>query len=179
LEVHTLDEFPPWAGYEGQLCWGCFVALHPEKAKCKVRKEHAVLAELERRCPTVFQSTLKAVWDCPVEGGCSLKRPDMLLDFDTHALCIEVDEEYHSQLPCWDEDVRLNVIAADLQKPLVVLRFKVDEPPCFIYKRRSNGERVLWPKDSFNRLMTRASEELSRCRDGVCDALQVLVLDAT
>jgi hypothetical protein len=180
--AHTLDDFPPYAGYEGRLCWWCFVIRDPDKARCKVRKEHAVLAELERRCPVVFRSADKAVWDCPVEGGCSLKRPDMLLDFGSHALTIEVDEEQHSNMACWDEDARLNIIAADVQKPLAVLRLKVDEPvACFNYKRCSNGERVLWPRDvAFDRLTTRAAESLehlSKHREG--DALQLVVIDAS
>jgi hypothetical protein len=73
---------------------------------------------------------------------------------------VEVDEKYHGDLSCWDEESRLNVIAADVQVPLAVLRLKVDEPACFGTKRLSNGEPVLHAKRPFERLMDRAEEWL-------------------
>jgi hypothetical protein len=154
------------------LCWGCFTALHPDKAKSKVRKEHLVLAELERLNPRIFDLALKRTWDCPVEGGCSMKRPDLLLDFRPWALVVEVDEDQHDELSCWDEEVRLNVIAADLDKPLAVIRLRVDTPTqCFRRKTLSNGEPSWIASDlEFNRLMKRASgcmdsllERFGRC----------------
>jgi hypothetical protein len=151
---------PPPAKYPGQLCWGCFTALHPERSKSKVRKEIMVLAELERRCPDIYARANRRTWDCPVEGGCSLKRPDMLLDFGTWMIDAEVDEKYHGDLRCWDEESRLNVIAADVQVPMAVLRLKVDEPPCFGTKRLNNGEPVLHAKQPFHVLMDRAERWL-------------------
>jgi len=134
--------------------------LHPEKARSKVRKEVMVLAELERLCPDIYERAIRRTWDCPVEGGCSLKRPDMLLDFGTWMVDVEVDEKYHGDLSCWDEESRLNVIAADVQVPLAVLRLKVDEPPCFGTKRCANGEPVLNAKRPVHVLMDRAEEWL-------------------
>jgi len=154
-----MEPIPPYAGYANStLCWGCFTALHPDLAKSKVRKEHLVLAELERRCPDVFEQCAKAVWDCPVEGGCSLKRTDMALDFGTYAVVVEVDEIQHDEASCWDEDTRLAVIAADFQKPIAVIRLRVDTPvTCFRRKRLRNGEPT-WTADSepFAIMMSRA-----------------------
>ena len=132
------------------------MAKDPERAKSKVRKEIVVLCELERRCPDIFARAVKRTWDCPVEGGCSLKRPDLLLDFGLWAVGVEADERYHRGIPCWDEESRLNVIAADLQIPVAVLRLKVDEPACFGTKLLSNGEPVLSAKPPFKVLMERA-----------------------
>ena len=102
--AHVLEAFPPSAGYaNGTLSWGCFAALHPERAKSKIRKEHLVLAKLQRRCTKLFEECDRATWDCPVEGGCSLKRPDMALDFGTQVVIIEVDELQHEEASCWDE----------------------------------------------------------------------------
>jgi len=116
-----------------------------------------VLAELERRCPDIYDRAVKRTWDCPVQGGCSLRRPDLLLDFGTWAVGVEVDERYHEAMPCWDEESRLNVIAADLQVPVAVLRLKVDTPvACFGTQHRSNGEPVLFAKPPFDVLMERA-----------------------
>ena len=127
---------------------------NPERAKSKVRKEVMVLAELERRCPDVYERALKRVWDCPVEGGCSLRRPDLLLDFGTWTIDVEADDRYHNELSCCDEESRLNVIRADLQVPVAVLRLN------FGAKVLGNGEPVLYAKPPFEVLMQRAEDWL-------------------
>ena len=102
--------------------------------------------------------------DCPVEGGCSLKRPDLALDFGTHVVVIEVDEAQHDEASCWDEDTRLAVIAADFQKPIAVIRLRVDTPvPCFRQKRMSNGEPT-WAAiaEPFSLIMSRAEAAKGR-----------------
>lgn len=189
-DAHVLDEFPPHAPYEGKLCWSCFVALHPEKAHSKVRKEHLVLAELERLCADVFEQATRREWDCPVEGGCSLKRPDLLLDFGTHAVVVEVDERQHTAMSCWDEDTRVAVIAADLQVPLCVLRLRVDDPvACFSQKRLKNGEQIVRARSpAFEILTKRAADVLQTfamsvlcrpCGGGEVDnEPQIIVVDA-
>ncbi len=88
-----------------------------------------------------------------------MKRPDLALDFGTHVVVIEeVDEAQHDEASCWDEDTRLAVIAADFQKPISVIRLRVDTPtPCFRHKRLSNGEPT-WAaiEGPFELLMSRA-----------------------
>ena len=110
-------EPPPSAGYRSPedqpLCWGCFTAQYPERAKLKVRKEHLLLAELQRRLPWLGEKAEQLIWDCPVPGGCTLKRPDMLYRFEDRFVQVEVDEEGHEDLSCADEDSRLELIAAD------------------------------------------------------------------
>ena len=158
-----MDAFAPYASYaKSTLCWGCYTPLHPDLAKSKVRKEHLVLSELERRCIDIFEQCGRATWDCAVEGGCSLKRPDLALDFGTHVVVIEVDELQHDEASCWDEDTRLAVIAADFQKPVAVIRLRVDTPvPCFRRKRLSNGEPA-WAaiEAPFSLIMSRAEVAL-------------------
>ena len=74
---------------------------------------------------------------------------------------VEVDERRHDEMACWDEETRLNVISADLQVPVAVLRLKVDTPvACFGVQRRNNGEPVLSAKPAFDVLMRRAEEWL-------------------
>ena len=163
--AHVLDDVTPYARYaDGTLCWGCFTAIHPDLAKSKVRKEHFVLAELQRRCIDIFAKCHRTTWDCPVEGGCSLKRPDLALDFDTHAVVVEVDEAQHDMASCWDEDTRLAVIAADFKKPLSVIRLLVDAPvACFRRSRACNGEPT-WEKidEPFALLMSRTEAVLRK-----------------
>ena len=156
-DAHLGEDSPPFARYPGQLCWGCFVALHPERAKSKVRKEIMILAELERRCGGIYEQANRLTWDCPVSGGCSLRRPDMLLDFGTWAALIEVDEAAHDDYCCWNEETRLNIIAADVQLPLAILRLKVDTPvACFGTRKLSNGEPTLSARPAFSGLMFKA-----------------------
>ncbi len=161
--VHMMDDVAPHARYaNGTLCWGRFVALHPDLAKYKVRKEHLVLGELERRSADVFERCGRTTWDCAVEGGCSMKRPDLALDFGTHVVVVEVDEAQHDEASCWDEDTCLAVIAADFQKPIAVIRLRVDTPtPGFRQKRLSNGEPT-WAaiEGPFDLLMSRAEAAL-------------------
>ena len=71
-------------------CWGCFNALHPDKAKHKVRREQLILAELERLVPELGNA-FSLLWDCRVPGGCSLKKPDYLARFSDRYLQVEVD----------------------------------------------------------------------------------------
>ena len=97
-----------------------------------------------------------------LRGGCSLKRPDLALDFGSHVVVVEVDEAQHQAAPCWDEDSRLAVIAADFQKPIAVIRLRVDAPePCFRRKRLGNGEPVWDAKEGpFALIMARAEAAL-------------------
>ena len=55
-DAHVVFDMPPPAYYTVdavRLCRGCYVALHPDKAKVKVLKEHFVLAELQGICPGI------------------------------------------------------------------------------------------------------------------------------
>ena len=61
-----------------------------------------------------------------------------------------------------DEDTRLAVIAADFQKPVAVIRLRVDTPtPCFRRKRLNNGEPT-WVaiEATFGIIMSRAEAAL-------------------
>ena len=74
-----------------KMCVGCLSSLIGELATLQVRKEHLVLAEVQRLCPAVDLYFVK--WDCPILGGCSLHRPDMLWELPMFWLFIEVDED--------------------------------------------------------------------------------------
>jgi hypothetical protein len=53
---------------------------------------------------------------------------------------IEVDEHAHSSYPCYEEDCRLEIIAADLGKPGLVLRVDPDSFPLLRKCKRADGE---------------------------------------
>ena len=124
-------------------CFNCVAALWPERVRAAVRREQLVLGELMRQAPALEARAVSWRWDCTVPGGCSLKRPDLLFVFEDRYVQIEVDEHGHSRNECWDEDARLELIAADVQKPGMVLRINPDAAPLLRRRKRPDGE-VLW-----------------------------------
>ena len=145
-------------------CWGCFVALHPDLAMLKVRKEHYVVAELQGRLSDIFATAAAISWDCPVAGGCTLLRPDLLVRFAGLYLQVEVDEHGHQQKGCAEEDTRLSLIAADVGLPGVVLRVNPDQPSfeCFRKKALSNGEVALECTKHFKPLLDKAEDAIRK-----------------
>ena len=101
------------------------------------------------------------IWDCRVPGGCSLKRPDLLYQFERFFLQLEVDEGGHQDKRCFDEDARLAVIAADVDLPGIVLRINpdLDDFTCFRQIQLSNGEKALKSTEHFPTLMHRVINE--------------------
>ena len=65
--------------------------------------------------------------DKKVQDGCSLRRPDLLLDMGLHIIIIEVDENQHSDYDCSCEHKRLMQISQDVgHRPIVFIRFNPD-----------------------------------------------------
>ena len=91
----------------------------------------------------------------PVPGGCTLKRPDMLYRFEDRFVQVEVDEDGHG---CADEDTRLELIAADVGLPGLVLRLNPDAERILKRKRLRNGESCFYVGDAaaFNALFDAA-----------------------
>ncbi len=77
--------------YDGYM-WYCFANLFPDKpvARNYRTKENTVATFLKEKFPNV-------TWKCnkSVENGCSLRRPDLLLDMGNHIVIVEVDERSH------------------------------------------------------------------------------------
>jgi hypothetical protein len=162
-----LETVPPPAYYKAAdkwHCWGCFAALHPDLAKLKVRKEHYIIAEIDTRLHDVFATAVAVSWDCPVAGGCTLLRPDLLVRFAGLYLQVEIDEHGHQQKGCAEEDSRLSLIAADVGLPGVVLRINPDQPgfECFRKKALSNGEVALECTKHFKPLMDKAEDSIRK-----------------
>ena len=47
-----------------------------------------------------YKDTLTMTFDKMIEGGCSKHRPDLFIDFGTHCLIIEIDENQHTNYSC-------------------------------------------------------------------------------
>jgi hypothetical protein len=65
------------------------------------------------------------IFDKPVEGGCSKKRPDVAIDFGSHCLMIEIDENRHVNYSC--EERRMVELYEDVGfRKIIFLRFNPD-----------------------------------------------------
>jgi hypothetical protein len=110
--------------YDGY-CVFCYMNLFPDKpiSRNYKTKEHSVVEYVK----TQF---LNFTWiaDKIVNGGCSKKRPDLLLDLGYQIVIIEIDENQHIDYDCSCENKRLMELSQDLEhRPIVFIRFNPDE----------------------------------------------------
>ena len=109
--------------YEGY-CLRCFMYLFPDKpvARNYKTKEFAVVEYIKNYFPDVDW-----IADRIVNGGCSKRRPDLLLDLGYQVLLIEIDENKHSGYDTTCDITRLNDLFTDLgDRPMVWVRFNPD-----------------------------------------------------
>jgi len=105
-------------------CLPCCIQVHPEiqVSKNYKTKENDVVDRIKQTFPN-----FDWVYDKKVEDGCSMKRPDLLLDMGSHIIIVEVDENKHDTYDCSCENKRLMQISQDLQhRPIVFIRFNPD-----------------------------------------------------
>jgi hypothetical protein len=105
-------------------CLRCCIYLCPniKVAYNYKTKENEVVSRVKESFPD-FE------WkhDKKVSEGCSKRRPDLLCDFGSHIVIIEVDENKHSEYDCSCENKRLMEISRDLgHRPIVFIRFNPD-----------------------------------------------------
>ena len=63
-----------------------------------------------------------------INGGCSKRRPDLLLDLGYQIVIIEIDENQHTDYDCSCENKRIMELSQDLEhRPIVFIRFNPDE----------------------------------------------------
>jgi hypothetical protein len=107
-------------------CVACFVNNPENQHKPVMRnyktKEKDVVDRIKHYFPNFTW-----VADKRVQDGCSLRRPDLLLDMGTHIIIVEVDENQHSDYDCSCEHKRLMQISQDVgHRPIVFIRFNPD-----------------------------------------------------
>jgi hypothetical protein len=109
--------------YKGY-CLTCVVHVHPEikTAKNYKTKETDVVERIKASFPN-----FDWVADKRVAEGCSLRRPDLLLDLGSHVIICEIDETAHAGYECICEHRRLMELSQDLgHRPVVFIRFNPD-----------------------------------------------------
>jgi hypothetical protein len=110
--------------YDGY-CLYCYMNLFPDKPVSRnyKTKEYAVVEHVKTQFPEY-----NWIADKIINGGCSKRRPDLLLDMGVQIIIIEVDENQHIDYDCSCENKRLMELSQDLgHRPIVFIRFNPDE----------------------------------------------------
>ena len=110
--------------YDGY-CLFCYIHLFPDKQVSRnyKTKEYSVVEYIKQKYPD-----LSWVSDKIINGGCSKRRPDLLLDLGYQIIIIEVDENQHSEYDCSCENKRIMQLSQDLgHRPIVFIRFNPDD----------------------------------------------------
>ena len=110
--------------YEGY-CLFCYIHLFPDKpVSCNYKtKECSVVEHVKSKFPE-----LKWISDKKISGGCSKRRPDLLIDLLYQIIIIEIDENQHSDYDCSCENKRIMELSQDLaHRPIIFIRFNPDE----------------------------------------------------
>ena len=114
-------------------CFRCFCNLNPNDPRARPfkRKETEFQKELEKYFDS---SEIKKIleekktdidFDKKIQGGCSLRRPDCLIEFDSYSIILELDEDQHFGYSC--ENKRMMELFQDLgNRPLIILRLNPD-----------------------------------------------------
>ena len=116
----TTRETDKYDGY----CLRCYIYTFPDKpvARNYKTKERAVVEFVCERFPEHTWITDKKVND-----GCSIRRPDILVDLGYQVLIIEIDENAHQDYDCSCENKRIMELSQDVgHRPIVFIRFNPD-----------------------------------------------------
>jgi len=122
--------------YDGY-CLFCYMHLFPDKpVSCNYKtKEYAVVEFVKNKFPH-----LSWIADRIINGGCSKRRPDLLLDLGYQIVIIEVDENQHIDYDCSCENKRIMELSQDLgHRPIIFIRFNPDD-----YKKDGKNITSCW-----------------------------------
>jgi hypothetical protein len=118
--------------YDGY-CLFCFIHIFPDKPVSRnyKTKEYAVVEFVKTKFTDVDW-----IEDKRVKGGCSKRRPDLMLDLGYQNLIIEIDENQHIGYDCSCDNKRIMELSQDVgYRPIVFIRFNPD-------KYKKNGENI-------------------------------------
>ncbi len=117
-------------------CFKCYCVLNPDEEipHRYMMKENYIHNYLKENL------NISIIHNKVIEGGCSKRRPDWLIDVLTHSVIIECDEEKHEGYEC--ENKRTMEIFQDLgSRPIVLIRFNPDKNgdsgSCFAFDKKN------------------------------------------
>jgi hypothetical protein len=138
--------------YDGY-CLFCYMNLFPDKPVSRnyKTKEYTVVEYVK----TVFPS-LPWIADKIIQGGCSKRRPDLLLDLLYQVVIIEVDENQHTHYDCSCENKRIMELSQDLgHRPIVFIRFNPDD-----YDKNGTNITSCWGQDKKGICVVKQSKKI-------------------
>ena len=112
--------------YEGY-CVACFVNNPENQNKPAMRNYKTKEKDVVDR---IFKTFTNFTWvhDKKIQDGCSLRRPDLLLDMGSHNIIVEIDENKHTNYGSSCETKRIAQISQDLyNRPIIFIRFNPDD----------------------------------------------------
>jgi hypothetical protein len=106
-------------------CLRCFIHTFPSDPLVRNHKtKECAVVDFVNEC----YPDKSWVFDKTIEGGCSKRRPDIVLDMGSEVLIIEVDEWQHRSYDCICEHKRTMQLFDDLgSRPIVLIRFNPDK----------------------------------------------------
>jgi len=118
-------------------CFRCFIRTFPDEPVSRNYKtKELYVADFVKN---IFHDKT-IVCDKVVSGGCSRRRPDIMIDFGYQILIVEVDEGQHELYETTCEEQRINDIYTDLgDRPIVLIRFNPDG-----YKTKNGNITSCW-----------------------------------
>ncbi len=125
--------------YDGY-CLFCYMNLFPDKPVSRnyKTKEYAVVEYVRTKFPN-----MNWIADKIVSGGCSKRRPDLLLDMGYQIIIVEVDENQHTVYDCSCENKRIMELSQDLgHRPIIFIRFNPDD-----YEKNGRNITSCWGQD--------------------------------
>ena len=125
--------------YDGY-CLFCYMHLFPDKPVSRnyKTKEYSVVEYVKNTF-----SEFEWVSDKTVYGGCSRRRPDLLLDLFYQIVIIEIDENQHTDYDCSCQNKRTMELSQDLgHRPIVFIRFNPDD-----YEKDGKNITSCWGQD--------------------------------
>jgi hypothetical protein len=106
--------------YDGY-CVRCFIYQFPDKpVVCNYKTKEIGVTEFIKE----HFSNYNLIFDKRIDGGSSLRRPDILINLENQVLIIEIDENQHKKYDCGCDNRRLMELSLDVNhKSIVFIRF--------------------------------------------------------
>jgi hypothetical protein len=91
-------------------------------------KENIIIRDIENYLK--FNFGIDIIQNKKIIGGSSRRRPDVLIQLDTHNIIVEIDERQHHRYNYLDDKKRIQELHDDLNQikplPLIIIKFNPD-----------------------------------------------------
>ena len=145
-------------------CSRCHFYLNPDDPRIRnfKTKENAFMLPLKELYPDILL-------DKRIDGGCSKRRPDGLLDIGTHSIVIEIDENQHISYDNECDNRRTMEIFRDLgNRPLVYIRLNPDS-----YKLNEKNIKGCFSMSKTTRELSQNKKEFTKRFSSLKDAISL------